>query len=330
MADLDASTARTYLAQKFSLPEHFVEVRELSGGVSNLVFRASIGGRPDLILKQSLAKLRVQQDWFCDRRRIFREMQALSLLAPLAPSGSLPIVLFEDRENFLFAMSAAPPESPTWKSDLLNGIAEPALARQAAALHAVFFAAQSIGPLFAGLDLFDQLRLDPYYRATALRHPDLKPFFATAIEQSRTQLTALTHGDWSPKNFLVNPGPQLFSIDYEVMHYGDPSFDTAFLLNHFLLKAWHRARNRALYASLALTYWNELLKLVPNGFEWLEASTLRHLGCLHLSRVDGKSPVEYLRPAEQAQVRRFARDLIQNPPRTIAEVFEVQAEAFHE
>lgn len=330
MADLDASTARTYLAQKFSLPEHLVEVRELSGGVSNLVFRASIGGRPDLILKQSLAKLRVQQDWFCDRRRIFREMQALSLLGPLAPSGSLPIVLFEDRENFLFAMSAAPPESPTWKSDLLNGIAEPALALQAAALHAVFFTAQSIGSHFAGLDLFDQLRLDPYYRATALRHPDLKPFFATAIEQSRTQLTALTHGDWSPKNFLVNPGPQLFSIDYEVMHYGDPSFDTAFLLNHFLLKAWHRARNRALYASLALTYWNELLKLIPKGFEWLEASTLRHLGCLHLARVDGKSPVEYLRPAEQAQVRRFARDLIQNPPRTIAEVFEVQAEAFHE
>lgn len=330
MADLNESTALSYLARKFSLPEHLIAVQELSGGVSNLVFRASISGREDLILKQSLAKLRVQQDWFSDRRRIFYEMQALSLLGPLAPVGSLPTVIFEDRENYLFAMSAAPPDSPSWKSDLLSGSAEPILARQAAALHAVFFSAQSIGPLFAGLDLFDQLRLDPYYRATALRHPDLKRFFATAIEQSRTQLTALTHGDWSPKNFLINPGPQLFSIDYEVMHYGDPSFDTAFLLNHFLLKAWHRARTRALYANLALTYWNELLKLIPANFDWLEASTIRHLGCLHLARVDGKSPAEYLRPAEQAQVRRFARDLIQNPPLTIAEVFELQAEAFHE
>ncbi len=326
MADLNSNTARDYLAHRLALPPASIHVEELLGGVSNLVFRAQIEGQPDLILKQSLAKLRVKEDWYSDRTRIFHEIDALTLLAPLAPQGSLPTVLFEDRDNFLFAMSAAAPNAPTWKENLLAGITQSTLAVQAAQLHSVFLQPHDFNHRFAGLDLFDQLRLDPYYRFTATRHPDLKPYFDQAIEQSRTQLHALTHGDWSPKNFLVNPGPSLFSIDYEVIHLGDPSFDVAFLLNHFLLKGWHRARTRAQYVGLALDYWRNL----KHNFDWLEASTIRHLGCLHLARVDGKSPAEYLRPPEQVQVRRFARDLIQNPPRTIAEVFEMQAEAFHE
>ncbi len=309
-----------------ALPHSAIEVQELLGGVSNLVFRAKIAGHPDLILKQSLAKLRVKEDWYSDRARIFNEMDALSLLAPLAPPGNLPTVQFEDRDNFLFAMSAAAPTAPTWKENLLAGLTETTLAIQAAQIHSVFLQPHLFDQHFAGLDLFDQLRLDPYYRFTATRHPDLKRYFDQAIEQSRTQIQALTHGDWSPKNFLVNPGPQLFSIDYEVIHLGDPSFDVAFLLNHLLLKGWHRARTRAQYAGLALDYWRNL----KHNFDWLESSTIRHLGCLHLARVDGKSPAEYLRPAEQSQVRRFARDLIQNPPLTIEEVFEMQAEAFHE
>lgn len=328
MPDLDPTSARDYLAARLGIPAATISVAELPGGVSNLVFRATIDGQPDLILKQSLHKLRVKEDWFSDRARIYREMDALKLLAPLAPAGSLPTVLFEDRDEYLFAMTAADPDAPNWKQQLLKGQTDATLATQAAALHAVFFQPE---PHFEGLDLFDQLRLDPYYRFTATRHPDLKPHFDHAIEQARTQLCALTHGDWSPKNFLVNPGPTLFSIDYEVIHYGDPSFDVAFLLNHFLLKSWHRARTRAQYTGLALTYWQHLIALLPAGTQtWLEPSTLRHLGCLHLARVDGKSPAEYLRPPEQLQARRFARDLIQNPPATIAEVFEMQAEAFHE
>ncbi len=224
-------------------------------------------------------------------------------------------------------MSAAAPDAPNWKQQLLDGETHLTLAHQAASLHAVFF---TPNPHFAGLDLFDQLRLDPYYRFTASRHRDLQPFFSRAIEQARTQLRALTHGDWSPKNFLVNPGHRLFSIDYEVIHLGDPSFDVAFLLNHLLLKAWHRSSHRAHFAALAIAYWQHLTMLLPTEKSWLEASTLVHLGCLHLARIDGKSPAEYLTPNAATQARRFARDLIQNPPATLPEVFEMQAEAFHE
>ncbi len=330
MRELDSSAAGEYLAARLNVPVSDIQVQELPGGVSNLVFRASIARRPDLILKQSLGKLRVKEDWFSDRGRIFREIDALVLLRGLAPAGSLPEVVFEDRDSYLFAMSAAEAGAPNWKQLLLDGVTEPELARQAAELHAVFLKPNPEFQRFAGLELFDQLRLDPYYRFTAGRNPDLARYFDAAIDQARSQLRGLTHGDWSPKNFLVNSGPRLFSIDYEVVHYGDPSFDVAFLLNHLLLKAWHRARTRSQYAAVALTYWQRLEALLPKAIGWLEPSTLRHLGCLHLARVDGKSPAEYLRPAEVMQARRFARDLIQNPPGTIEEVFEMQAEAFHE
>jgi 5-methylthioribose kinase len=326
--ELNPDTAARLAAAHFQADPATVQAWELPGGVSNLVFRARTPGHPDLVLKQSLAKLRVAADWFSERERIYDEIDALAALAPIAPSGALPAIVFEDRPNFCFAMTAAEESAPTWKQSLLAGEVNLDLARQAAALQAAFFALPHLESRFQPLDRFDQLRLDPYYRATAARHPDLAPAFAAAIAQARTNRRALTHGDWSPKNFLLNSGPRLFSIDYEVMHWGDPSFDSAFLLNHLLLKGWFRAGAQPLYSALAATYAAELLRLT--GAHWLEAATLVHLGCLHLARVDGKSPVEYLPPATQAQVRRFARDLIQNPATTIAEVFSRQAEAFHE
>lgn len=328
MIELNEENARRVGADWAGVPAGAVAAWELTGGVSNSVYRVRVAGQADVILKQSLAKLRVKEDWFSDRARIFKEIDALKGLYPIAPAGALPQVLFEDRGNYLFAMSAADENAPTWKEELLAGRVDTGLAAQAAELHATFFEAISLRERFDDLELFEQLRLEPYYRFTAGRHPDLARYFDRAIERCREERLGLTHGDWSPKNFLVNPGGRLFSIDYEVTHWGDPGFDTAFLLNHLLLKGWHRSRDRALYAGAALTYWNRLSELVSQ--DWLEAATLCHLGCLHLARVDGKSPAEYLRPAEQAQARRFARDLMQNAPATVAEVFEMQAEAFHE
>lgn len=328
MIELNAESAARCVAERLNVSLEDVKAWELTGGVSNLVYRVRIEGRTDLVLKQSLAKLRVAAEWLSERERIFDEIDALNALAAVAPPGSLPEVVFEDRPNFLFAMTAAEENAPTWKEELLAGRADLEVARQAAGLHASFFRLSTLAARFEGPERFDQLRLDPYYRATAARHPDLGHHFEAAIEQARSSRFALAHGDWSPKNFLVNPGPRLFSIDYEVMHWGDPAFDAAFLLNHLLLKGWHRAGAQPQYAGLARAYFAELLRLT--GAAGLEAATLRHLPCLHLARVDGKSPAEYLTAVEQVMVRRFARDLLQNPVASIDEVFSRQAEAFHE
>lgn len=310
--------------------EAALRVRELPGGVSNAVYWVETERGGSLVFKQSLERLRVEQEWRCPRERIFREIDALTLLGPRAPEGSLPRVLFADREYFCFAMTAAEPGARTWKEELLDGRVDLDLARQAARLQAAFFHSADLAERFGGLELFEQLRLDPYYRATAEKHPDLREHFMAAIELASRPGYALTHGDWSPKNFLLNSGPQLFSIDYEVMHWGDASFDVAFLLNHFLLKGWHRPAQQEKYRALAATYWDELRQLVGEAAAGREAAVLRHLGCLHLARVDGKSPVEYLSGGTRAKVRQFARRLIVDPPGTVDEAFGRQSEEMHE
>ena len=66
----------------------------LGGGVSNTVLLIE-SATERFILKQSLGKLRVEQDWFSDRARIFRESSAMRQLAAMFPPGSLPTILSE-------------------------------------------------------------------------------------------------------------------------------------------------------------------------------------------------------------------------------------------
>jgi 5-methylthioribose kinase len=106
-----------------------VAVRSLGGGVSNTVLLIETH-EGSFVLKQALGKLRVEQDWFSDRTRVFRESGALRRLRPYLPAGAVPEVLFEDPDNCLFAMTAAPLGAPTWKTQLLAGTIETRTAEQ--------------------------------------------------------------------------------------------------------------------------------------------------------------------------------------------------------
>jgi aminoglycoside phosphotransferase (APT) family kinase protein len=299
-------------------------VLELGGGISNTVLLVeSDAGR--MVWKQALGKLRVEQDWYSDPARIFRESGGLRLLAPHLPPDSLPEVLFEDRENFAFAMSAAPVEAETWKAQLMRGDVDCGIARSIGEMLAGMIGAtwrsDDWEARFGDQTVFDQLRLDAYYRATALRHPDLAPSIVRLMEESAARRVSIVHGDWSPKNFLVSGG-SLMAIDFEVIHFGDPAFDTAFLLNHLTLKSFARPQDRAHYRAAAQAFWDATRAGVPGNAGWLEPATLAHLGALMLARVDGKSPAEYLDADLRARVRETARGLIARPPASVDEVFE--------
>jgi len=320
LIELDAGNAAGYLARRGLLA---VRVSALGGGVSNTVLLAECEDRR-LVLKQALAKLRVEQEWLSERSRVFREAAALRLAAEVLPPGSVPEVLFEDRDNFLFAMSAAPAGAVTWKQLLLEGTICEETAERAGRMLARLISATGTPDAtreFGDQTVFDQLRLDPYYRSTARRHPELAPCFTRLIEDSGNRRVSLVHGDWSPKNFLLD-GASMLAIDFEVIHFGDPSFDAAFLLNHLLLKSFYRPQWRAGYAGLARRFWTVLSAGLPPGFEWMEAATLRHLGGLLLARIDGKSPAEYIREEGLKQrIREAARELILAPPHSIGDVF---------
>jgi 5-methylthioribose kinase len=301
-----------------------VAVRSLGGGVSNTVLLIETH-EGSFVLKQALGKLRVEQDWFSDRTRVFRESGALRRLRPYLPAGAVPEVLFEDPDNCLFAMTAAPLGAPTWKTQLLAGTIETRTAEQVGRMLGLMFRASWRNPeweeTFGDQTVFDQLRLDPYYRSTAGRHTDLQGDAERLLEASNQRRFCLVHGDWSPKNFLVAQD-RVMAIDFEVIHFGDPAFDAAFLLNHLLLKSFYRPEWAGRFRELAETFWETLRGTMPPA-EWFERATLDHLGWLLLARIDGKSPAEYIcDPALKQRIRGFAREMISRGPSTLGEVFQ--------
>ncbi len=175
--------------------------------------------------------------------------------------------------------------------------------------------------------MFDELRIDPYYRTTAARDPEAREALEQLIEDSWKIQTSLVHGDYSPKNMLVRDD-RIFLIDFEVVHWGDPAFDSAFLLNHLMLKAFHQPQFAELYFRAARRFWQALNAGLSDARTVdFESMTVRHLGGLMLARMDGKSPVEYIRDeGVQSRVRRTAKRLLAERPAAFDAALEMVAQ----
>jgi 5-methylthioribose kinase len=319
MREIDAECAADYLRENGHVHEGGdVRVRELSGGVSNIVLRVDVSGRPPFVIKQCRERLRVAMEWLAPLDRIWTESATLGVLGGILPEGNVPRVLFEDRPNYLFAMTCAPDDAVTWKSMLMEGRTDPEIA---AALGTILGAIHAEGPThpdlrgrLADTSLFEQLRVDPYYRTVARRHPDLAPRIEALIAAMDlpTDERTLVLGDFSPKNILVHDGG-LVLLDFECAHAGDPAFDLGFFLTHLFLKQIRAivvgGGDDRRYIGLMHDLWSAYLRrrgLEPLAMDELIHRANRHTAACCLARVDGKSPVEYLDSGGQALARAFA------------------------
>ncbi len=112
------------------------------------------------------------------------------------------------------------------------------------------------------------------------------------------------HGDYSPKNILVD-GSQIYILDFEVVHIGDPSFDLGFLTNHFILKAIKHKQWAMSFINLATYTADTYLSRVDfTDPKELEYNTIKVLALLFLARVDGKSPAEYITTSDDKSLIR--------------------------
>lgn len=299
----------------------------LTGGVSSDIWRVDLPGRT-LCVKRALAKLRVGSDWQAPVSRNRFEWEWMRLATRVVPHA-VPAPLAHDPALGLFAMAFLPQEQyPVWKQQMLAGQVAVDIAaevgRLVATLHNATAGDSAVAATFDTTDNFWALRLEPYLVATAVRHPDLRAELeALAQRTARTRL-ALVHGDVSPKNILVGrEGPVL--LDAECAWYGDPSFDLAFCLNHFLLKAvllpQHAQALLRAFEALVASYFAHA-PFEPRAS--LEARAASLLPALALARIDGKSPVEYLvgSSEKQALVRKLARPLIAQPADSLAQVLQ--------
>ena len=78
MREITAATAAEYLRESGRVPDRApIDVRELSGGVSNIVLRVDIRGKPPFVIKQCRERLRVAMDWCARLDRIWTERATL-------------------------------------------------------------------------------------------------------------------------------------------------------------------------------------------------------------------------------------------------------------
>ena len=271
-------------------------------------------------------------EWLADRSRIFRERDGLEAARGLLPASWIPQVLWSDDDAFLYAMEAFSSGAASWKDELMAGRIDHGLARRVGVALGLTIREsrrrREIGERFADRTAFDQLRTDPYYLTVARRHPAIRDRVEEWVALSRSRAAALTHGDWSPKNMMVD-GDRLVFIDYECAHWGDPAFDSGFIINHLALKAVRRPAlaDEYLEAARVVFTWT-LATLPPEMFAWFEPATCSHLALLMLARIDGKSPVEYLtEEAVRDGVRRLALGLIAKRPQRLEECLSAVRES---
>ncbi|MEX2113966.1 MAG: phosphotransferase, partial [Pirellulales bacterium] len=329
-------------------------LRELTGGVSNKVLLLERPDVPqgDFVLKQAREKLRTAHDWFCSRERIWREADVLchcSQLLEQAPDDGqappliarTPDVLFEDREHYLLAISAAPRPNRVWKQDLLAGRVDPLVAMACGhllgTLHGGSWQNARIADALGDRSLFEELRVDPYYRTLALARSEARVPIERLIASLEEHPRALVHADFSPKNMLlyhVGMLEGLMLVDFETGHYGDPAFDLGFFLSHLVLKACHHMPDHARYLQLTETFHRAYDQRIGQCIGSAELASLWSRGIQNFAgcawaRLDGKSPVDYLDDSQRRElIRELCREIFVSRPSTWEQAVRLASETF--
>ena len=323
---LNKDTVVKYLTDKKVIStSDKAEVEVLTGGVSNVVLAITTANQK-LVLKQALAELAVTEKWLADPRRAIVEADAIKLFNQLSPD-QVPKLIFLDPERFILVLERVPVGSTVWKSDLLAGVINPdvgaSLGKTLATWHNYGEVTASAKIKFMEDKLFEQLRIDPFYRFVAAKNPQIEVAIRKLINELEGDKTTIVHGDFSPKNIMVSMHDQIYILDFEVTHVGNPVFDLAFLIAHLLCKFFRtedrlQAKLLSTTANIFTTEYARLRSISP--------SVAKHTALIALARVEGKSPVNYLDQVAQKKLQSFTKAVLADTSKlSVANLFEMSA-----
>jgi aminoglycoside phosphotransferase (APT) family kinase protein len=285
------------LAQMAISPEQIITWQPLTGGIASDVWLLETA-QQKVCIKRALRELRVTQSWQVDTNRNAYEVLWFESVANFFPD-CVPKILAHDQTSASFAMSYFPAEDfPVWKSLLSAGqvFSEQAVAvaHLLGKIHQYSARLPEMSLRFDNHETFYQIRIEPYFLATAKKHPEYAEQIRWLAEELAKIRLALVHGDVSPKNILMGKKAVIF-LDAECAVYGDPAFDLAFLLNHLLLKSLLCKNALELFIK---SFEKVFVSYMPY-VDWEDPLTFEmrlqnYLGVFLLARIDGKSPVEYI------------------------------------
>jgi len=309
-------------------PGDFVQSYALVGGMSSEIWLFDIGGRR-FCAKRALSTLRViADDWQAPVSRIAVEARWLRVINERCP-GYAPAFLGAHRDAALLATEWLPPQVyHSWRDRLMRHhqrfhleIATQ-VGERLARLHAVTAGDERLAQMFGATEMFESIRVEPYFRATARKRPARAEVLNRIAETTLSTRKAVIHGDVLPKNILIGPDGPIF-LDAEWAWYGDPAFDLAFCLKDLLLKSISRPdrmpKMLANHDAVAAAY---LRGVTWEPADELERRAAHLVPALLLARGDGNPP-------EIADKRiEICRALLKSPVDRLNEVRAVWQVAF--
>jgi len=164
-------------------------------------------------------------------------------------------------------------------------------------------------------ELFEQLRLAPFYETLMSRRPDLASLVEPYVVELRSVRRCLVDGDYAPKNMLIAPDGRSWVLDFEVAHVGNPVFDLGFFLSFVLLSALRWPALIADLRTLADRFLAEYAAATTDGFAGDAAAITGHTACLVLARTDGTSPAVFLDDWSRECARKVGIGLLEKPER---------------
>jgi len=171
-----------------------VDVSVLGGGVSADVFAVDSGAL-HIVIKQALGQLKVATTWEADPGRIVVEAAALRLAGTIAP-GSVPAVYDIDPERYALVIERAPEDFRNWKDDLLADRIHTDVAARLGTLLATWHSATTdrhdLVGRFGDKAGFVELRIEPFYRSVARKHPALQHGLSALSERWQARCASST------------------------------------------------------------------------------------------------------------------------------------------
>ena len=319
---LDESSVIPYLTERKLLTGN-ATVEVLTGGVSCVVLAVASDAR-EIVVKQALPELKTKAKWVADQRRAIVEAEAMRVYQSITPD-SVPELLDCDAANFTLTMSRLPNTCTNWKQDMLEGRIHPEMGEKLGKIlakwHNTTAVDEAIKAKFMEGELFEQLRVSPFYRAVAAKNPNLQAVINSLIEEITTEKIALVHGDFSPKNILATSDHSPIALDFEVAHTGNPVFDLAFVSAHLLCKTI-RTQSPNEKAAITKTALNFLSSYREDTRISIAKTLPQHVALIALARVEGVSPVNYLDEPAQQKLVALTNSALLDSTMTYEQLFE--------
>lgn len=331
---LNRKNIPNYLSSNgLAMADEPVEVMPLKGGNVNRIFLAKTKER-NLVLKQALARTQFNKDISLSPNRSLTEYKVMKLWKKRTGSESIPFVYMFDYKEYILVMEAIPEEYEKLTYSLLSGDANLSIAKQLgkflAKVHNITYHNKKLKKAFRNNEVFRKLKMGLFHYSCYNHLKDenkdekAKKNVRKTIEKSLMNKVVLIHGDFQPKNILVN-NDRFYLVDYEVATLGDPAYDLGNICAQYLLAGIINYPIRKKYYSEIKMILFEYFKhsLLTNIHDKMKMNLVQHFAPVIYGRTFGPANIQFLDEKTKIAISIITENLAFNDTLTLETAFAI-------